>query len=146
LEWNLNIIEQIISERPNFHANKTEIQQSFEAGESLLPEAKSRKLADSGVICYGIEEEILRFLADHVEDGNRTLETVAAVSTLMFVDPGWQSVHNFSIKTLVIRKVKDKVLDVAWHMQPWIMALHSTRPITTLQRICRRLRRMLCNR
>jgi predicted O-methyltransferase YrrM len=217
----LELLDRIISMRPRFHASETELQRSFDPGESLLPEAQARSLAASGLTCYGLEKEVLRFIADSVEKGNRTLETGAGCSTLVFAarqtqhtaitpseteiqrireyagendialtgvrfipqpselylpgceesnldlvlldgkhsfpwpivdwfftgdrlkrgglmllddvqirsvavlaefiaaEPGWKLVRSFSDKTLVFRKVQDKVLDVAWHMQPW---------------------------
>ena len=244
----MNLLEQIISERPSFHARETEIQRSFEPSESFLPETESRELAASGLTCYGIDEEVLRFLADSVEDGNRTLETGAGCSTLVFAirravhtavtpseteiarireyaeshnvgletvrfvaepselylprcdeanldmilldgkhafpwpmvdwfftadrlrrgglmllddaqmqsvailaefmsaDPGWQLVRNFSGKTLAFRKVRDKVMDVAWHMQPWTIGSPFTRPLSFLQRLRGRLGRILRGR
>jgi predicted O-methyltransferase YrrM len=217
----VELLERIISTRPSFHASETEVQRGFEASESLLPEAAARKLATSGVTCYGIEEDVLRFIADSVGEESRTLETGAGCSTLVFAirkaqhtaitpseteirlireyasdndivlagvrfvpepselylprcdesnldlvlldgkhafpwpmvdwfftadrlkrgglmllddaqmrsvavltefmeaEPGWQFVRSFSGKTLAFRKVRDKTLDVAWHMQPW---------------------------
>jgi len=238
-------LEQVISARPNFHASETEVQRSFKYTESLLPEAYARKLAASEVTCYGIEEGVLRFLAETVSDDSKTLETGAGCSTLVFAirrakhttitpsdteirrikeyaadngidlntvrfvlepserylprydevgldlvlldgkhafpwpmidwfftadrlkrggwmllddaqmrsvailvdfmsaDPAWELVHNFSGKTLGFRKVRDNVLDVAWHMQPWTVKQPIAKYPGLHQRIWRRLGRLL---
>ena len=242
----MELLEQIISTRPGFHASETEVQRGFEPSESLLSEADARKLATSELTCYGIEEDVLRFIADNVQMGNKTLETGAGCSTLVFAiqktqhvaitpseteiglireyasnnkiglssvkfvpesselylprgdetnldmvlldgkhafpwpvvdwfftadklkrgglmllddaqmrsvailsefmaaEPGWQFVRSFSGKTLVFRKVRDKVLDVAWHMQPWTFnksILKNNK--TILKKIRTRIGRML---
>ena len=64
-------LQEIINERPSFHRSETEIDRSFEPGESLLPPKAAKKLAtDSELTCYGIGKEVLAFIADHI-DGNR---------------------------------------------------------------------------
>jgi hypothetical protein len=241
----VKLLEQVITTRPKFHANETEIQRSFDLGESLLPEAQARGLASSGLTCWGIEEDVLRFLAESVGEGQRTLETGAGCSTLVFAlckarhtavtpseveirlireyadtngigladvtfvpepseqylpqsnesnlnlvlldgkhafpwpmvdwfftadrlkrgglmllddaqmrsvsvlaefmraDPGWEFVRSFGGNTLAFRKVRDKVLDVAWHMQPWtVTSWHATSP-SLPQRIRGRISRLL---
>ncbi len=80
----MEVLERVITTRPKFHANETEIQRSFDPGESLLPEAQARRLASSGLTCCGIGEDVLRFLAESVGEGQRTLETGAGCSTLVF--------------------------------------------------------------
>lgn len=68
------------------------------------------------------------FTADKLKRGGLLLlddvqiRSVAVLSQFLSADPGWETVHNFSGKTLVFRKTCDNVRDVAWHMQPWIMA------------------------
>lgn len=86
----MKLLEQIISARPSFHAAETEVQRSFEPSESLLGESAARRLAASGPTCYGIEEEVLRFIADRVGEGSKTLETGAGCSTLVFALSGAQ--------------------------------------------------------
>jgi predicted O-methyltransferase YrrM len=227
----VEVLERVISTRPKFHASETEIQRSFGPGESFLPEAQARELGSSGLTCYGIGEDVLRFLAETVGEGQRTLETGAGCSTLvlalckarhtavtpseseirrireyadangisladvnfvpepserylprgdaseldlvlldgkhafpwpmldwfftadrlkkgglmllddaqmrsvsvlaefMRADPGWEFVRSFEGKTLAFRKARDKVLDVAWHMQPWTVASWHTPPL-----------------
>lgn len=241
----MQLLERIISTRPSFHAAETEVQRGFEPSESLLPEAEARKLAGSGRTCYGIEEDVLRFIADSVGEGSRTLETGAGCSTLVFAireaqhtaitpseteirlireyandndivlagvrfvpepselylprcdesnldlvlldgkhafpwpmvdwfftadrlkrgglmllddvqmrsvavlaefmtaDPGWKFVRSFSGKTLAFRKVRDKTLDVAWHMQPWTVSSPSNTSPGILRRIRGRISRIL---
>jgi predicted O-methyltransferase YrrM len=244
----VELLERVISTRPSFHASETEVQRTFAPGESFLPEAEARKLAASGLTCYGIGEDVLRFIADSVGEGSRTLETGAGCSTLVFAirkarhtavtpseteirlireyansngikladvnfvpepserylprcdesdldlvlldgkhafpwpmvdwfftadrvkrgglmllddvqmrsvtvlaefmssDPGWQFVRGFAGKTLAFRKVRDKVLDVAWHMQPWTVHSSSDKAPHILQRIRRRIGRLLRGR
>lgn len=217
----MNQIERLISERPQFHQNETELQRSFVSSESFLPVAASSKLARAGLTNYGINADVLRFIAEYVCSDSRTLETGAGSSTLAFAcrrarhiaitpsadevrrikdyaaerqidlatvhfveqsseqflprcdhadldvvlldgkhafpwpmvdwfytadklrrggimllddiklrsvkvlvefmhaDPGWEFCREFSGRTAMFRKTKDRVLDVAWHMQPW---------------------------
>ena len=84
MERNVTLLEQVISARPNFHASETEVQRSFQPSESLLPVGDARKLASAGLTCYGVEKEVLRFIADCVGEGSKTLETGAGCSTLVF--------------------------------------------------------------
>ncbi|MGE0528845.1 MAG: hypothetical protein AB7P49_17405, partial [Bdellovibrionales bacterium] len=80
----MEVLERIISTRPSFHAGETEIQRAFEPSESFLPEAEAQKLGATGRTCYGIGADVLRFIADSVKEGNKTLETGAGCSTLVF--------------------------------------------------------------
>jgi predicted O-methyltransferase YrrM len=221
-------LERIIATRPKFHAIETEVQRPFDPAQPLLPEAEARRLAEAGLTCYGLREDVLRFIAASIGEGHRTLETGAGLSTLVFAlrkarhtavtpseteirlireyasnngisladvklvpessehylprcdesdlnlvlidgkhafpwpmvdwfftadrlkrdglmllddaqirsvaflvgflraDPGWRFVRSFGRKTLAFQKVRDKVLDVAWTMQPWTVASWST--------------------
>jgi predicted O-methyltransferase YrrM len=241
----MELLERILSTRPNFHSGETEVQRPFQPSESLLPEFEARRLASSGLTCYGIGEDVLRFLADSVGDGSKTLETGAGCSTLIFAirkaqhtaitpseleirlireyakdndivlagvrfvaepsesylprcdvsnldlvlldgkhafpwpmvdwfftadrlkcgglmllddvqmrsvavlaefmaaDRGWQFVRSFSGKTLAFRKVTERTLDVAWHMQPWTVSLPLNGSPGVLKRICGRLGALL---
>jgi predicted O-methyltransferase YrrM len=241
-------LERVLSARPNFHSGETEVQRPFQPSESLLPEVEARRLASSESVCYGIEEEVLRFLADSVGEGSKTLETGAGCSTLVFAmrraqhtaitpseleirlireyakdndillgsvkfivepsesylpkcdlsnldlvlldgkhafpwpmvdwfftadrlkrgglmllddvqmrsvavlaefmaaDPGWEFVRSFSGKTLAFRKVIEKALDVAWHMQPWTVGSSFSGSPGILRRIRGRVGRTLWGR
>jgi len=241
----VELLERIFSTRPSFHAGETEVQRAFEPSESLLPEVEARKLATSGLTCYGLGEDVLRFIANSIGEGSRTLETGAGCSTLVFAirkarhtaitpsgteirlireyandndivlaevrfvpepselylprcdesnldlvlldgkhafpwpmvdwfftadrlkrgglmllddvemrsvavlaefmaaDPGWQFVRSFSGKTLAFRKVRDKTLDVAWHMQPWTVKPYRSKPRGIIGRIKSRLGKLL---
>ena len=81
-------LQQIIHERPKFHRNETEIDRCFDPAESLLPRETAAQLASKGLTCYGIESEVLSFIADTVDEGDRTLETGAGCSTLVFAIRG----------------------------------------------------------
>jgi hypothetical protein len=77
-------LQQIIHERPSFHRRETEIDRSFDPSESLLPYDSAAQLATQGLTCYGIESDVLAFIAETVHEGSRTLETGAGCSTLVF--------------------------------------------------------------
>jgi hypothetical protein len=69
---------------------------------------------------------------------------IRSVSTLvefMQADPGWEFCRNFSGKTVMFRKIKERVLDVAWHMQPWTMTVPSAAATSLLRRAKDKLRR-----
>jgi len=236
----MKLLDRIISARPGFHERETELQRPFEPGESLLPGGSARKLATSDLTCYGLGEAALRFIADNVGKGSRTLETGAGCSTLVFalqkaehtavtpsrkeigrireyagengigletvrfvpetseaylprcdhsdldlvlidgkhafpwpmldwfftaerlklggwmllddtrmrsvsvlaeflsVDTGWEKARDWG-KTLAFRKIRDKVLDVAWHMQPWTIGARSGRAGGIFRKIHERL-------
>lgn len=244
----VDLLERIIATRPSFHASETEIQRTFKPSESCLPEAEARKLAATERTCYGIGEDVLRFLADHVPEHSRTLETGAGCSTLVFAlrkaqhtavtpseteiqlirdyakengislenvafvaepserylprcdaanldlvlldgkhafpwpmvdwfftadrlkiggvmllddaqmrsvsvvgdfmaaDTGWEFVRNFDGKTLAFRKVREQVLDVAWHMQPWTLDASTASSLGLGQRIGRKIDKLLRGR
>lgn len=68
------------------------------------------------------------FTADRLKKGGVLLlddaktRSVAILAEFMAMDPGWEFVESFAGKTLAFRKIRDRVLDVAWHMQPWTLA------------------------
>lgn len=80
----MSLLEEIISDKPRFHAGETELRRPFELGESLLNEAVARRLFSSGLMHYGIDDEVLRYLYQTVGERSRTLETGAGSSTLVF--------------------------------------------------------------
>ena len=77
-------IERLLTERPTFHRGETEIDRSFQATESYLRPAITKQCASSGNVCYGLEPEVLRFLAGSASSNSKTLETGAGLSTLVF--------------------------------------------------------------
>jgi predicted O-methyltransferase YrrM len=237
----VELLERVIAEKPSFHAGETEVSRAFEPSESFLDKTAAERLATSGLTCYGIGEDVLRFLGESVDERSRTLETGAGCSTLVFalrrarhiaitpssdeigrirsyasgkgigmdtvefvaassdaylprcevedldvvlldgkhafpwpiVDwfftadklrrggvmilddaqmrsvsvladfmragPGWELVRDFSGKTLAFRKTRDRVLDVAWHMQAWTVAQTPAESPGVLARIASRL-------
>lgn len=80
----MSLLEQILKERPKFHKGETEIKREFSAEESLLDRHYVEKLARRESICWGIDEEVARFIYNSVNQESRTLETGAGLSTLMF--------------------------------------------------------------
>jgi hypothetical protein len=241
----MNQIKRLIAERPRFHQNETEVQRSFAPNESLLPAAVSAELSVTGLSDYGVGDDVLWFIAEHVGPESRTLETGAGSSTLAFAcrcadhtaitpsadeihriedyaserkidlatvhfvhqpsehylpncdhaeldlvlldgkhafpwpmvdwfytadrlrrdglmllddiqmrsvsvlvdfmhsDTGWEFCQEFSGKTAMFRKTKDRVLDVAWHMQPWTVIAPSAAANGLLRRTVAKLRRQL---
>lgn len=217
-------LQLIINEHPNFHKGETEIQRPFTQKETLLSGRELKKLTEINLTCYGIEKEVLLFIADNIREGNKTLETGAGCSTLIFAysksqhtavtpslseinlikeyatandilfdkvnfvqhssdyflprneddgfdlilldgkhafpwpvidwfytadklkkdglmiiddaemksvsiltdfmraDTGWKMVKNFSGKTIVFKKIRESIHDVAWHMQPYTVS------------------------
>ena len=79
-----DLLQTILTERPNFHLVETEINRSFDVEESLLPRQAAEKLKSSTRTNYGIGSEVLSFIAETIDKNCRTLETGAGCSTLVF--------------------------------------------------------------
>src|SRR5215831_18384829 len=77
-------LQIIINEHPHFHKGETEIERSFEKKESLLSNKEFRKIKENTLTCYGIEKEVLLFIAENSNRESKTLETGAGCSTLVF--------------------------------------------------------------
>lgn len=82
------ILERILQERPAFHRGETEVLRSFDPEESLLSRKTATDLSSDQFTCYGIGTDVMRFLADHLGEGSRSLETGAGCSTLVFALTG----------------------------------------------------------
>ena len=236
----MDTLTTLLTQRPMFHKGETEIQRNFIAEESLLPPKEKQRIADTALTCYGIESAVLSFIAGNVHPGDKTLETGAGCSTLVFaycgashiavtpsaseielikeyaaanqiamsattfiqessdqylpgcdvadldvvlldgkhafpwpvidwfytadklkqnglmiiddaemksvsilidfmkVDSGWELVENFGGKTIVFKKIRLLAHDVAWHMQPYIVADKSP-----LEKLARKLQRVV---
>jgi hypothetical protein len=85
-------LQGILNERPNFHRAETEIVRAFDPAESFLPRKAAAHLSSAGLTCYGLEPEVLSFIADSVGEGSRTLETGAGCSTLVFAMRGCEHI------------------------------------------------------
>lgn len=83
-------LQAIIQERPQFHKGETEISRPFSNSESLLSQATIKKMSSDELTCYAIGSEVLSFIAANVTEGNKTLETGAGSSTLVFAACGCQ--------------------------------------------------------
>jgi hypothetical protein len=89
------------------------------------------------------------FTADRLKQGGLMLlddaqmRSVAVLAEFMLADPGWAFVCGFEGKTLAFRKVRKKVLDVAWHMQPWTVTTGPVSPPGLLRRIGSQIARIL---
>lgn len=84
----MDVVDKLIANRPAFHASETEITRKFDPGESCLPRQAAQRLASVETTCYGIGNDVLRFLAAILRREMRTLETGAGCSTLVFADKG----------------------------------------------------------
>ena len=67
-----------------FHRGETEIDRPFLKGESLLSTSTIQQLEKDELTCYGIDKEVLLFIAGNIQPGSKTLETGAGCSTLVF--------------------------------------------------------------
>jgi hypothetical protein len=81
-------LEKILDQRPRFHRGETEIERSFTTAESFLSKSTVERLSGKELTCYGIEKDVLSFIADHSGPGLKTLETGAGCSTLVFALSG----------------------------------------------------------
>jgi predicted O-methyltransferase YrrM len=81
-------LQEIIQACPGFHRSETEIDRPFNLDESLLSREAAAQLASSALTCYGIEPEVLSYIAENVGQASRTLETGAGRSTLVFAIRG----------------------------------------------------------
>src|SRR5436853_1024240 len=67
------------------------------------------------------------FTADRLHVGgmmvidDAQLRSVSILAEFMQADPAWQLVQDFHGKTLVFRKSRASIHDVAWHMQPFTL-------------------------
>ena len=82
------LIEAIFRERPAFHAGETEVGRKITTAESMLPSESVQSLADGKADCYGIDADVGRFIAAHVNGTSHSLETGAGLSTLVFALQG----------------------------------------------------------
>ena len=69
------------------------------------------------------------------------MRSVSILTKFLLADPGWQQVHDWE-KTIAFRKVRDQVLDVAWHMQPWTVDVPRSSQGSALKRLYWRLRNL----
>jgi predicted O-methyltransferase YrrM len=60
------------------------------------------------------------------------MRSVGLLCDFMATDSAWNLVKDFAGKTLVFRKMRPLIHDIAWHMQPWNMVRGS--PFTGLRR------------
>lgn len=86
----MKIIEEILKERPKFHCTETEISRYFDPDESFLlrNDAEICSIQDEGAVCYGIGEDVAKFIEETVGPSSQTMETGAGVSTLIFAIKG----------------------------------------------------------
>lgn len=80
----MDLLRQILTELPKFHTGETEIRRAFTAAESYLNRQEVEALNKKTPACYGISAEVAKFIYDSVDEGFKTLETGAGISTLVF--------------------------------------------------------------
>ncbi len=82
------LLERILADHPRFHGRYTEVNRSWSRTESYADQRLVDEWASPGFAHYGIGDEVLKFLAETVTPGSRTLETGAGSSTLVFALQG----------------------------------------------------------
>ncbi|MEO5562359.1 MAG: class I SAM-dependent methyltransferase [Chitinophagaceae bacterium] len=81
------------------------------------------------------------FTADKLKQGglmiidDAEMKSVSILVDFMKVDSGWQMVNDFAGKTIVFKKMKASVHDVAWHMQRYTMKSPFERITSRLKQI-----------
>ncbi len=74
------------------------------------------------------------------------MRSVGLLCNFMAADSAWNLVRDFAGKTLVFRKMRPLIHDIAWHMQPWNMVRGSSSTSLghkLLGRVYRKIRRLL---
>jgi hypothetical protein len=92
------------------------------------------------------------YTADRLKQGglmivdDAQMRSVGLLCDFMATDSAWNLLRDFSGKTLVFRKMRPLIHDVAWHMQPW-NTVRSSRSTSLhrelLGRVYRKVRRLL---
>jgi hypothetical protein len=92
------------------------------------------------------------YTADRLKQGGLMIvddvqmRSVGLLYNFMATDSAWNLVRDFTAKTLVFRKMRPLVHDIAWHMQPWNMVRWSSSTSLRhklLGRVYRKIRRLL---
>ncbi len=71
------------------------------------------------------------YTADKLKEGgimlidDAEMKSVSMLTDFMKVDNGWELMNDFSGKTMVFRKTRKSIHDVAWHMQPFTMVYNN---------------------
>jgi hypothetical protein len=71
------------------------------------------------------------------------MRSVGVLRDFMATDPAWNLERDFGGKTLVFRKIRPLIHDIAWHMQPWNTVHRSPPPSSRLKLLPRRFYRKL---
>jgi hypothetical protein len=86
------------------------------------------------------------YSADRLKPGGLMLiddaqmRSVGVLRDFMSIDPAWNLVKDFAGKTVVFRKMRPQIHDIAWHMQPWNLVSGSP---SLAERVYRKLTRFL---
>jgi hypothetical protein len=71
-----------------------------------------------------------RYPASEVNDGTcpekpdqLKMRSVSVLVDFMSADSGWKQLRHFGDKAVVFQKVRERVLDVTWHMQAWTLGI-----------------------
>jgi len=89
------------------------------------------------------------YTADRLKQGglmiidDAQMRSVGVLRDFMAADPAWNLVRDFAGKTLVFRKMRPLIHDIAWHMQPWNMVGSSPAPGSGLKLLAASVHRKL---
>jgi len=89
------------------------------------------------------------YTADRLKQGglmiidDAQMRSVGVLRDFMATDPAWNLVRDFAGKTLVFRKMRPLIHDIAWHMQPWNMVRSSPSPSSRVNLLAARVYRKL---
>lgn len=81
-------LQEIMAASVKFHRQETEIDRAFDPSESILPRAVAEGMNSEGLTCYGIGNDVLRFIVKAIDERSHTMETGAGKSTLVFALSG----------------------------------------------------------
>jgi len=84
----LALLQEILSEQPKFHRGEVEVQRDFTPDETLLDPVLAKSVASREDVCWGVDDDVAKFIYEAVGPGSQTLETGAGISTLVFAMRG----------------------------------------------------------
>ncbi len=88
----MGLLEEVLDERPKFHRGDVEVRRAFGPEETLLERELAETVASREAVCWGIDRDVAAFIYEALRPGDRTLETGAGLSTLVFAIRGTRHV------------------------------------------------------